>query len=44
MAGRNNFVDECRPVVGPLLLQDRYKDEIEFIEEGSLRFERFFGA
>jgi hypothetical protein len=44
MARRNNFVDERRPVVRPFLLQDRDKDEIELVQEGSLRFERFFGA
>jgi hypothetical protein len=44
MAGGNNFVDEGRPVMRPLLLQDRDKDEIEFVKESSLRFKRFFGA
>ena len=44
MAGGDDFVDEGGPVVRPLLLEDRDKDEVELIEEGSLGFEGFFGA
>ncbi len=44
MTGGNNFVDEGRPIMGPFLLQDGNKDEVEFVEEGSLRFQSFFGA
>jgi hypothetical protein len=44
MAGGDDFVDECGPVVGPLLFEDRDEDEVELIEEGSLGFEGFFRA
>lgn len=44
MAGRNDFVDERRPVVWPLLLEDRDKDEVEFVKESSLGLQSFFGA
>jgi hypothetical protein len=43
MAGGDDFVDEGGPVVRPLLLEDRDKDEVELIDEGSLGFEGFFG-
>jgi hypothetical protein len=29
-------IDEGRPVVGPLLLQDRDEDEVELVQEGAL--------
>jgi hypothetical protein len=44
MAGGNDFVDEGGPVVGPFLLEDRDKDEVELIQESPLRFEGLFGA
>ena len=44
MAGGNDFVDEGGPVVGPFLFEDGYEDEVEFVKEGSLCLERFFGA
>ena len=44
MAGRNNLVDEGRPVMRPLLLEDRDEDKIQLVEKGSLGLERFFGA
>jgi hypothetical protein len=44
MARGDDFVDEGGPVMGPLLLENGDEDEVEFIEEGSLRFEGFFGA
>jgi hypothetical protein len=36
VARRYDLVDERRPVVGPLLLQDRDEDEVELVEEGAL--------
>ena len=36
MAGRDDLVDESRPVVRPLLLQDGDEDKIELVEEGFL--------
>ncbi len=44
MAGGDDFVDESGPVVGPFLLENRDKNKVEFVEKGSLRLERFFGA
>jgi hypothetical protein len=44
VTGGDNFVDEGGPVVRPLLLEDRYEDEIEFVDECSLCLEGFFGA
>jgi hypothetical protein len=44
VAGGNDFVDEGGPVVRPFLLEDRYKDKIEFVKEGTLLLEGFFGA
>jgi hypothetical protein len=43
-AGRDDFVDESGPVVRPFLLQDGYKDEVELVQEGSLRSECLFRA
>lgn len=40
MAGRDDFVDKCWPVVRPFLLEDRYKNKVELVQEGSLGFER----
>jgi hypothetical protein len=36
VARRDDLVDEGRPVVWPLLLQDGDEDEVELIEEGAL--------
>ena len=44
MAGGDDFVDKRRPVVRPFLFENGYEDEIEFVDEGSLIFEGFFGA
>ena len=44
MAGGDDFVDKRWPVVRPFLLQDGYKDEVEFVKESSLCLKRFFGA
>jgi hypothetical protein len=44
MARGNDFVDEGGPVVRPFLLEDRDKDEVELIDEGSLGLEGFFRA
>ena len=44
MAGGDDFVDECGPVMGPFLLENGYEDEIELVYEGALGFEGFFGA
>lgn len=44
MAGGDDFVDEGRPVVRPLLLEDGYKDEVEFVEQGALCLQRLFGT
>jgi hypothetical protein len=44
VAGGDDFVDESGPVMGPLLLEDRYEDKVEFIEKSSLCLEGFFGA
>ena len=37
MARRDDFVGECWPVVRPFLLEYGYKDEIELVEECTLR-------
>jgi hypothetical protein len=44
MARGDDFVDESGPVMRPFLLEDRDEDEVELIDEGSLRLKRFFGA
>lgn len=44
MAGRDDLVGEGVPVVRPFLLKDRDEDQVEFVEEGSLRSECFFRA
>ena len=44
MAGGDDFVDKGGPVVRPFLLEDGYEDEVEFVKEGTLCFEGFFGA
>lgn len=44
MARRYDLVDKGGPVVRPFLLENRNKDEVELIEEGSLCLQRFFGA
>lgn len=36
MAGRDDLVDEGRPVVGPFLLEDGYEDEVQLVEEGAV--------
>ena len=36
MARRDDLVYECGPVVGPLLLQDGYEDEIQLVEESAV--------
>jgi hypothetical protein len=43
VARGDDFVDEGRPVVRPLLLQDRNKDEVELVEEGFVLLEGFCG-
>lgn len=42
MAGGDDFVDEGRPVVRPLLLENGDEDEIELVKQGSLRLKRLF--
>jgi hypothetical protein len=32
VAGRDNLVDEGGPVVRPFLLENGYKDKVEFVE------------
>lgn len=44
MAGGDDFVYEGRPVVRPLLLENGHKDEVELVQKGSLRLERFLGG
>lgn len=44
MAGLNDLVDESRPVVRPFLLEDGDEDEIELVEQGSLRSQGLLGA
>lgn len=44
MAGGDDFVYECGPVVRPLLLEDRDEDEVELVEQCLLRSQRLFGA
>lgn len=44
MAGRDDLVDECWPVMRPFLFKDRNEDEVELIEEGSLGLQRLFCA
>ena len=42
MTRRDDLVDECRPVVGPFLLEDGDKCEVELVDESALLLERFF--
>lgn len=44
MAGRDDFVDKCRPVVRPFLLEDGNEDEVELVEQSPLLAQRLFGA
>jgi hypothetical protein len=44
MAGRDDFVDKCRPVVRPFLLEDGNENEVELVEQGPLLAQRLFGA
>lgn len=44
MAGRDDLIDESRPVVRPLLLQDGNQDEVKLVEEGFLRSQRLFAV
>jgi hypothetical protein len=36
MARGDDLVDEGRPVVGPFLLEDRHKHEIQLVQEGAV--------
>lgn len=40
----NNLVDECGPVVWPLLLQNRDQDQIQFVQESAFAAEFLLGA
>lgn len=42
MARRDDFVDECRPVVRPFLLEDGDKNQIELVQQGLLRLDGLF--
>lgn len=42
MARWNDFVDEGRPIVWPLLLQDGNKDQIKFVQKGAFASETLF--
>ena len=44
MTGRNDLVDECRPVVGPFLLEDGYEDQIQLVEKGPLALQALFAV
>ncbi len=44
MAGGDDFVDKCGPVVRPFLLENGDEDKVKLVDEGSLGFKRFFGA
>ena len=44
MAGRDDLVDEGRPVVRPFLLQDRHQDKVQLVEKGTLGLEGLLGA
>jgi hypothetical protein len=42
MARRDYFIDESRPIVGPLLLEDRNEDQVELIQKRAFTSELFF--
>ncbi len=42
-ARRDNLVDERRPVVGPFLLEDRYQDEVELVDQYPVRLKALLG-
>lgn len=42
MAGGNNLVDERRPVVGPLLLQNGNEDQVELVQKGAFGAQLLF--
>lgn len=44
MAGRDDLIDEGRPVVRPLLLEDGNEDQVEFVDQGSLLAQALVGA
>jgi len=44
MAGGYNLVDEGRPVVGPLLLENGHQDKVELVQQSPLRLQRLLGA
>lgn len=44
MAGRDDLVDEGGPIVGPFLLEDGDKDEIELVKKRFLALQTFLRA
>lgn len=42
MTRRDNFIDESRPIVGPLLLENRDEDKVELIQKSALTSEFLF--
>lgn len=42
--GRDNLVDEGRPVVGPLLLEDGDENKIKLVEQDTVGLEKLFGT
>ena len=44
MTGRDNFIDEGWPVMGPLLLQNRNQDKVQFVQESAFGFELLLRA
>jgi hypothetical protein len=44
VARLNDLVDECGPVVWPLLLQNRDQDQIQFVQESAFAAEFLLGA
>ena len=44
MARRDDLIDECRPVVGPFLLEDGYEDQIQLVEKGPLALQALFAV
>lgn len=44
MAGGDDLVDKCGPVVRPFLLENGDQDQIELVQEGALSSELLFGS